>query len=287
MSFAFTHVANRFLLVAALAVLGDLGTGCATWQRHGVALDGRKLKVAVLPIQTDVRIGQLSAIKSVSKQSARADPDVRAIEDELRWVEASLAQAISNRLNQSYFFVNSTSSSATNSLRVGAMTTNEVCSLASSLSADVLMQVRIAGYGRIKRKWMFYLGASALVEGTVQGVAAAAVINEPWVGVAVAAEEFLQELVVWGGGVYLFDHVFTPVILEAELYSGHDGAVIWSDTAFQYRNPDALEKLPIDEQAKKEVRLKLTADLAVEELVRDLDDIANRNARAFVAKPHP
>jgi hypothetical protein len=159
------------------------------------------------------------------------------------------------------------------------LTAAQIEELGEILKAQAILVTKVAGYGKIKRKWLVYLIASGVVEGAVDGVLVAAVGASPWVVAGVVAEEILQEAVTWGGGVFIFNRIFTPVILETELLSTTDGKVIWSDTAFARMNWKALKKLPEGERKKKEVRLQLTAQSAVEHLLKDLNKSAFRNVQ--------
>lgn len=131
------------------------------------------------------------------------------------------------------------------------MSEDQVLQLATALDADATLFVTVSGYGKIQRKWFYLLVGSGIVEGVAQGVAVGLVVDNPWVAVAVAAEEVLQETLTWGGGIYLFNRIYTPVILESELMSTADGETIWSDTAFSRVNRDGLKKLPEADRKKR------------------------------------
>lgn len=81
-------------------------------------------------------------------------------------------------------------------------------------------------------------------------------------------------MLAWGGGSYLFNRWFEPVILHASLVSTADGHEIWSDHVFVTTDTDALKKLPKAQQALRQVPLRVTADSAVHSLVGELNDAA-------------
>lgn len=158
-----------------------------------------------------------------------------------------------------------------------------------NLPADVqaVFVVRLSGYGKLKRKWIALLIGSGVAEGLVQGVVVAKAASNPWVGAAVALEEIVQEVLVWGGGSYLFDRAYAPVTLEAELISVADGSVVWDDTVFVSIDKDAIKMLPEEERRNRDIQLRLTAEKAVRELSADLEKAAVRNlpAKGPASKP--
>jgi hypothetical protein len=97
------------------------------------------------------------------------------------------------------------------------------------------------------------------VESVVQGVLAAKLTNNTWVGIVVALEEAGQEALVWGGGSHLFNKHYAPVTLEEQLINNLDGKPIWDDTVFVSVDNKAIEALPEEKQKKKEIQLNLTA----------------------------
>lgn len=127
----------------------------------------------------------------------------------------------------------------------------------STADADAVLDVRIAGYGKVERKWVAWLLGSGLVEGAAQGAALGAVAG-PWAGLGIALEEVAQETLTWGGGAYVFDKVFTPVILEAALRSP-DGAKAWTKTVMVERSRKAIKSLPPELRKDRAARLRATA----------------------------
>ena len=63
----------------------------------------------------------------------------------------------------------------------------EVRWLGSATQADAVLQIRLSGYGQIKRKWLVYLIGSGVVEGVVQGVVVGKAVSG-WAGALVAVE---------------------------------------------------------------------------------------------------
>lgn len=266
--------------------LGWLSSGCATWSQHGVVLDSRKARIAVLPVQNAIMITRLRDIETVSASAAASTNDGQIIQVEMRNVAERIGTRIEAGLDRSYFFQpipRDRVSGATQALDIALggepLSADQLKKLGHSLEADAVLIVTVSGYGKIKRKWFYWLVGSGLAEGIVQGVAAAAVVDNAWVAVGVAAEEILQEALTWGGGTYLFNRIFTPVIIEAELVSTSDSKTIWSHTALARMNRKALKKLPKSERDKKEVRLRLTAELAVDDLLENLDKKAFKNMK--------
>lgn len=151
--------------------------------------------------------------------------------------------------------------------------------LGRRLGADAVLSTKLSGYGRVKKKWITLLIASGVIEGGMQGVIAAKLVHNTWVAVGIAAEEVTQEVVTWWGGAYLFGKAFAPVIIEGELRSARDGAAIWSKTAFATLDKKKLKEYPEEQRGRKELRLRLTAETALDELVKSVRSKAIKNAK--------
>ena len=154
-------------------------------------------------------------------------------------------------------------------LSPGGLEDEDLRWLGSATQAQVVLQIRLSGYGQIKRKWLVYLIGSGVVEGIVQG-AVVAKATTGWAGVVVAVEEVAQEVLTWGGGAALFKTYYSPVTLEGRLINVVDGKILWHDTAFVSTDRKAIKRLPEEERARKAVQLSLTAAKAEKELVDDL-----------------
>lgn len=274
-------IGNRLLVL--LVLLGI--TGCATWQNHGVALDSAKVPIVMMPVQNTVQIKHLKDIRTVadSERDQIATNESEQVSVQMRIAADDIGYCIATNLSSDYFQiippeqVEQTLAALSIDPASGTLTTNQTKAIGEQLDAQAILIIKVAGYGKIKKEWMFLLIGSGVVEGTVQGVVVASATSSPWAGAAVAAEEILQEVLTWGGGAFLFNKIFTPVILEAELVSTADGKTIWKDTAFARINRKALKQLPEDDRKKKEIRLKLTAEKAVQELVKNLNKKAAKN----------
>lgn len=164
--------------------------------------------------------------------------------------------------------------------------TGETGWLNAEAGAQAVLNVKLAGYGKLETRWRNYLIGSGVVEGVVQGVVAAKLLRNVWIGILVALEEIGQEVLVWGGGEYLFDSFYSPVTLEAELTSTSDSAVVWDDTVFVSIDKDSITKLPEEQQHRKEVQLELTAKKAISELVEDIDKKAGRSLGSHDPRRH-
>lgn len=151
--------------------------------------------------------------------------------------------------------------------------------VASTGQAEAVLAVDVGGWGKIKRSWFWWLIGTGAAEGAAQGVLLAQIAG-PWAGIGIAAEEVVQESLTWGGGTFLFNRIFTPVILDGKLYSVFSGDRVWTNTAFSRINRKALKKLPKEERKDKAVRLRLTAEKAAAELAKDLAASARRNLKA-------
>jgi hypothetical protein len=259
--------------------------GCAGWARHGVVMaPPRKLKVAVLPVLEGVKIKKLKYVMTVSTSAPAVADERAAVEEELFKARENITASLEADLAAGYFYEvipGTAVRSALADMNVCVSTcvpdSRQVRALGRALGADVVLSAKLSGYGRVKDKWIMLLIASGVVEGGVQGFVAAKLVHNTWVAVAVAAEEIGQETLTWWGGSFLLGKVFSPVILEGKLTSASDGAVIWSKTSFSTLDKKGLEKYPEAEQAKKELRLKVTAEAAAKELIKSLQEKTAKN----------
>lgn len=276
-----TALKKCFLVLPLAAIL----CGCAGWARHGVQMrPPRKLKVAVLPVEEAVSIKKLKYVMTVSSSAKPPADEGAAVEAELGRVREALTAELEARLAETYFYevlpstaVRAAMDEAGICVSTCPLNGERAAALGRRLGADVLLSSRLSGYGQVKKKWITLMLLSGLVEGGVQGIVAAKLVHNTWVAIGVAAEEVAQEAVTWWGGSFLFGKAFSPVVLEGELRSASDGKVVWSKTALATLDKKELKKFPPDEQGKKELRLKITAESAVTELVKSLQKKTARN----------
>lgn len=137
---------------------------------------------------------------------------------------------------------------------------------------DAVLDVRISGYGKLKRKWLVYLIGSGIAEGVVQGVVIARVTGAPWAGVAVGTEEIGQEILTWGGGSWLFNRAYAPVTLEGKLVDPQERKTLWHDMAFVAADHKVLKKLPPEFRNRRTTQIDVSARKAVRELAKSLGD---------------
>lgn len=274
--------ANPFVVLFASVIL-VLQSGCASWAEHGViAGEDAKYHVAVAPVFMTADIHKASDLMS-NPPKLTNEPDF--VNQRIHTISRQISGYLDNKLdNSEYFDVVSLQnmdedtrdifSSPPQSWRL-----EKLHSLRTKRNIQAILVVKVSGYGKIKKKWLVYLLGSGVVEGVVQGVLAAKLVKNNWVGLVVGLEEIGQEILVWGGGSYLFDQHYAPVTLESELISTRDGKSIWDDTVFVSVDKDAIEKLPKQEQNKKEKQLLLTAQKAINKLVEDINKKAKNNLR--------
>ncbi len=243
------------LLIHLLCAMG----GCATWGDKGMAT-GRDgfYRVSVAPVGNIAPIATLADIMTVppdqADDQARLAEQIRTVEQHLT---ANLADALVGSVN----------------LRLASPTE------LNAGGALMRLEVQVVAYGKLEKKWQWYLIGSGVAEGLMQGVLAAGVTRNPWVGLVVATEEIAQETLLWTGGAGLFNKYFTPVSLQARLVDVVSGAEIWTDHVFVAHDADAIGVLPDAQRQWKELQLQLTADKALRELVADLDGAASDNLR--------
>lgn len=278
-----------FRPAALAACLIAFGGGCSTWPQHGVEINPpRKIRIVVLPVRSEVKIRRLGDIYTVPRSTQPLTGENSLIEAQMAEATKRVAFDLETRLRASYFFEVVAASQTRAALEgLGILsstvpwTREQSQAVGKALNAPLILNVRLSGYGKIKRKWLFYLIGSGFVEGVFQGaIVGTAAGGNPWVAAGVATEEVLQETLTWGGGAWLFGRFFTPVILDCTVISAADGEAVWQKVVFARRDRKRLKLRSKEERARKELRLRLTAEKAVEELVRRLEKKAWKNIQA-------
>lgn len=270
--------------VRALAILSvlSLSSGCATWARNGVeeGADGR-YGIAMPPVLVTADVDNAKQIMSGTISS---HDEKSAIQRSMRDMQVRLTKYVRYRLAD------------TKHLRIVPINTSEFPSapdaqgvyhfspeqldLYRKANVQAVLQVKLAGYGKLKKQWVTLLIGSGVVEGLVQGVAAAKLLNNTTAGLAVGLEEISQEVLTWGGGSYLFDSYFSPVTLRADLISVKNGKLIWSDTVFESANKDGLAYYPKAQREDRALQLWVTTEKGVEELKSELSDVVQDNDKS-------
>jgi hypothetical protein len=273
----------RLAQLSIFFLLACLLSGCATWAQHGVtAGQNDKFRIALMPIEVTAEIGKISDI--MTSPPAVTD-EKKFIQEQVQIVSNQLTHALRSRLSESSYVeivpIKPTEASTAIIAPVAPQvwSPEELAKLKTGSDVQAVLLVRLSGYGHMKKKWLTYLIGTGVVEGVVQGVLAAKLVDSTWVGIVIALEEVGQEVLVWGGGYYLFNKHYAPVTLEAQLIGTLDGKPIWDDTVFVSVNKDAIEALPEEDRKKKEIQLNLTAKKALDELAGDLDKTAKNNLR--------
>lgn len=251
----------------------------------------------MLPVRVAVAIKRLKEIRSVSKHEKPPLDEKASIREEMRQAADAVTSDIEAGLAASYFFevvpdsdVRKASQAAGLDASTAAPTSAQIEGLGKVVGAQAVLVTQLSGYGAIKKQWLFYLIGSGLAEGLAQGVAVAAVVSNPWAAVGIGAEEAAQETAEWAGGAFLFGKWYSPVILESRLVSATDGKIVWSGTSLESSNSKAVKALPKEDRGKRELRLRLTARKAAEDIVKKIDKKAwtnLKNAAERRAPPQP
>jgi len=255
---------------AALALL--LAAGCASWPAHGVRPGPEgTFRIALLPVAVTAHARHLSDLETLppppppppsgAAERARIDAALAAAGARMT---ASLAERLRDAPPLAPVAVPEAAAGA------------DPAAAARVAGADAALVVELSGYGRIKGRWVTYLIGSGVVEAAVQGVVAARVVHNGWVGLAVGLEELGSEVLTWGGGAWLFNAWYAPVTLQARLVAARDGRTVWRDLVFVPRDRKALKALPPERRARREVQLAATSARAEAELVEDLAKAARR-----------
>lgn len=266
-------------LLAFIFLVSQL-SGCASWTQHGIIPDKeKKFHIAVLPLEVTAEVDKISDIMTPPPEI----PDESAlIREQMQNVALQLSDFLNTKLSESdYIQIVPIEMVDHSTIRLASTTpyewsVEELHKMKTDYGVQAVLVVKVAGYGKLEKKWLTFLIGTGVVEGIVQGVVAARVVDNTWVGVAVAVEEIVQEILVWGGGSYLFNKHYAPVTLEAQVISTTDGTVVWDDTIFVSIDKDAIELLPEQDRKKRELHLELTAKKAINELVEKI----NKKARS-------
>ncbi len=263
--------------------------GCAaTWHHHDIQIHPpQRIRIAVLPVGISVKIKRLKSVHSVGIPPQSVVEEKALIDKEMKNVAEETTKLMEDRLRSSYFFevvpheeVRRALEKLKIPLQGDHWTPEQIQSAGKKLHVSMMLTTKLSGYGKVKKKWLFYLIGAGVVEGTVEGVVGAVASSNPWVGAGLAAEEVLQEAVTWGGGAWVFNRLFTPVILEGKLFSTSDGRVIWKKSVLAKGNYKALKDYSKEDRKKKEIRLHVTTEKAVANLINGLLKVTWRNIRA-------
>lgn len=266
-------------------ILSFLMAGCATWAGHGVtAYPHEKLRIALLPVQSEVEIKRLKDIETIPEPAKEIPDEKERIRQQMQKVTEGMTRSIEARLNAGPYFEVVPHEQVAEVLAgqgvqsaSAPLTSEHIKNLGTALNVRAVLVIRLSGYGRLKRRWVVYLIGTGIVEGVVEGVIVGGATKNVWVGLAVGLEEIGQEVLTWGGGSYLFNMYYAPVTIEGELLSTVDGEQVWSHTTYDSIDRKSLKKLPEEERKKKEVQLKVTAEKAEQDLVENLEKAARKN----------
>ncbi len=255
-------------------VLCGLLSGCVAWAAHGLSMRApKRVRIAVLPVRDATGIKDLRDIESVTTRAdGHAEPE--RVKERMAAVTAGITRALAVQLAESPYIevippveVERALTGFSPPLST-APSTAQAARLGAVLNAQALLDVELAGYGKVKRSWLTFLIGTGMVEAVVQGWVVARAASTA-AGTAVALEEAAQELLTWGGGAYVIQRHFLPVILRGRLLSTADGKVLWSDTAIKTLDRKGLQSLPAGKRHDRAAQLQRTTQRAVKELTAD------------------
>ena len=267
-------------------VFSLLLSACATWQRHGIMLRApQKLQIAVLPVRDNVHITKLKQLETIPKGTKPLSNEKMIAEEKMKQITAQITKDLTNQFQKTYFFETVPYEKVERALKeLGnpgsqrPLTKEEAKEIGKKLHVPALLTVRLDSYGKVRPSWITFFLLTAVVEASAQGVIAAEAIGNTWVALGLATEEIAQETVEWVGGAMLFNKLFTPVIMEAKLWSTVDGGEMWHKTVIATPHRNALKKLSKTEKKKRESRLRLSDEQAQESIIKSLEKNAARNA---------
>lgn len=153
---------------------------------------------------------------------------------------------------------------------------------------SLYLTLTLSGYGSLNERWKKLFIGSGIIEGTVQGVVVGTATQNPWLGIAIATEEFGQEYLTWSGIDWLMGETYAPVTLEGELVlpgNGSDQQTIWKDSSFVTENDNELKNMTKAEKKKKEVQLTASLHKAEKEVMSSLNDYLGKEVLEPIRNP--
>jgi hypothetical protein len=277
-------------IILLLTLLCPLCRG--DWKEHGIIFSPQaKIRIAVLPVRADVKIKKLKSIRDMNEYeigALEADPKTEAVlvSSEISRAAGEITAYAESRLGASrYFEVVPGSSTAEALMSLGAPETGfltdsaRIRKLGELLSVQAVLDIKLSGYGRIKKKWQVILLGIGVGEGIVFGAEIQLVTRSRELAMAGAAEEIIQEMLEFGIGIGVFNKLFTPVILESRMISVSDGKELWGKTAFNTVDRKTLKKFPEKERKSKELRLRITWKESVDKIIGNLEKKAAKVSR--------
>jgi|GEM_PF-3935018 len=175
------------------------------WVKSDIRLNPpSKIRVVVLPVFNDIRITHIKDIHSLADMKKPVENEKDVITKEIHLIIRNLTRFLENHLKKSRFFNVVSSISVRSELEemrlcfsTYPLTAEQLEILGRALNADAVLETRLLGYGKVKKKWIVLLIGIGMIEGIVQGIAAYEIADNKWVAAAVAGEEIIQELVTW------------------------------------------------------------------------------------------
>jgi hypothetical protein len=228
-----------------LAVLGLAAalSACSSFRAHGVDLrTSSRLRVVLLPVRC---VPEMRDPKRVAEEISTA------LQDELsRYPEIELTASLVSSSTQPF-------------------TADQLVAISTGSRAQAVLEITVAAYGKVKAKTVATRIGTSIARGTIAGAAAAGPAG-PVAGAAAFAFGLAEGTAIWTSGFGIFNNIYSPVILDAKLYSGFDGKAVWSYSAFAATNSPAIKELPPRIRADREARLSLTAEKAGAKVVAKL-----------------
>jgi len=137
-----------------------------------------------------------------------------------------------------------------------------------TLASDLYLKVELSGFGSLKKEWKNVLIGTGIAEGIIQGVIVGTATSNPWLGIAVGAEEIGSEYLTWNGVDWILGETYAPVTLEASMLYINKNEIIWQDSFFVTENEDELNDV---EKKDKSMQLEASLHKAVQELLSSLN----------------
>jgi hypothetical protein len=267
------HPLRPILFISLLATL----SACSLFgihEHHEVAPDQRAV-LALLPTRLDFTINKASQIETL--------PDGLSSDEEKGRAPAAL-QAVRSEARRLFFEKIETGEqfclvpleevdAIVQTIELSEdkdVTSADLTALKDRLKADLIVQLTVLDYGKVRWYWLAG-GMLADISWETVAIGLASAWN-PGIILGNVGFELLTSTPVWFGGGYLFGIVARPVRVEAEGWDPVNGQSVWNKEEFALYIWGRLNELPEAERKKKEAQLYLNLKESMRELASSLLD---------------
>ena len=140
-------------------------------------------------------------------------------------------------------------------------------------STKLKLKINLSGYGEMDEELKYWLIASGMGEGIIQGMIIYGATQNIWLSSGVSLEEMISEYLSWNGVDWIFGETYAPVTLRIELYDTKNKKLIYSDWFFVTGNDN---KLPNKERKNKSIQLLMSLDKVIKDMLKSFDEYCKK-----------